>query len=448
MDFDEAVEYLLSLGHETLTIKLGLRNTELLFSALQNPERDFPAVQIAGTNGKGSTAVFLDSICRTASINTGLYTSPHLQSITERIRINGTPLSPERFAQHATEVRTIANQLLANGDISALPTFFEQVTAIALTAFRKSGISLAILETGLGGRLDSTTAAKAQICALTQIAFDHEEYLGNSLESIAAEKAAIIRPGVQVVVARQQPEVLAVIMRRCAEVGVRPSVDGCQWKINEVSKDGKFTVTFQTLSATYERVTLGLRGKHQIENAAVAIQLAEKLRDKGFTISNAAIVRGIEATSHNGRLEIIGAGPIFLLDGAHNPAGASALRTFLDDFALRPLTMMFAAMRDKSIEEIAKILFPLADDLILTSIQNPRAAGTETLLSFANEFARGRIMVATTSEEAIKIARKRTPANGMICITGSLYLIGETRDKIAEPNSTYMHPTKNSHDNN
>ena len=194
MQFQEAVEYLLSLGHETLTIKLGLRNTERLLAALDNPERAFQSVQIAGTNGKGSTAAMLDSICRAAGIRTGLYTSPHLVSINERIKICGAEIIREEFAACATVVRDVSEQL------EALPTFFEQVTAIALLAFRKAGIELAILETGLGGRLDSTTAANAHIVGITQIALDHQEYLGSTIANIAAEKAAIIRPGVRAVI--------------------------------------------------------------------------------------------------------------------------------------------------------------------------------------------------------------------------------------------------------
>ena len=194
MSFEEAVQYLLSLGHETLTIKLGLRNTELLLQSLDNPERAFQAVQIAGTNGKGSTAVMLDSICRAAGMKTGLYTSPHLVSITERIRIAGEQISEDDFARHTATVSDASYRLLASEQLDALPTFFEQVTAIALLAFREAGIELAILETGMGGRLDSTTAARAGIVAITPIAMDHEQYLGQTIESIASEKAAVIRP--------------------------------------------------------------------------------------------------------------------------------------------------------------------------------------------------------------------------------------------------------------
>src|SRR4029078_1222492 len=263
MNFQDAVQYLLSLGHETLAIKLGLRNTELLLAALDNPQRAFQSVQIAGTNGKGSTTAMLDSICRAAGIKTGLYTSPHLVSITERIKVSGVEITREDFAACATRVREVSERL------DALPTFFEQVTAIALLAFCNAGIELAILETGLGGRLDSTTAANAPIVAVTQIALDHQEYLGNTIASIAAEKAAIIRPGVRAVIGRQKyPEALDVLLQRCKETGVTPIL---------VDDDSY---------ANAARVTLALRGRHQIENAAIAICLAELL-----ALPHAAIMR-------------------------------------------------------------------------------------------------------------------------------------------------------------
>jgi len=432
MDFDDAVNYLLSLGHETLTIKLGLRTTELLLQALGNPQQSFKAVQIAGTNGKGSTAAFLDSICRNAGVRTGLYTSPHLESITERIKIDGVDVSPDAFARCVTQVRLAAESLLASGTLAALPTFFEQVTAIALVAFREAGIQLAILETGLGGRLDSTTAANARICAITQLSLDHEEYLGNTIEDIAAEKAAIIRADSKVVIANQQEKALAVILRRCEETGVVPFVDSCRSTIVDVSSDGRFSVVFETETTRYEKMRLSLRGRHQIENAAVAIQLAEVLNSQGFSISQAAIITGVERASHPGRLEFIGCDPTFLLDGAHNPAGASALHGFLNDFAKRPLTIVFGAMRDKRLEEIAETLFPIADNLVLTTVNNPRSATTAMLIPMAERFASGGVTETSISNEAIDTALDLTPPSGMICITGSLYLIGETRRRIQE----------------
>jgi dihydrofolate synthase/folylpolyglutamate synthase len=407
MQFGEAVQYLLSLGHETLTIKLGLRNTELLLQSLNNPERSFTSVQIAGTNGKGSTAAMLDSICLAAGIKTGLYTSPHLVSITERIRIAGSDITPADFARHASTVRTVAEDLLARQNIDALPTFFEHLTAIALLAFREAGVELAILETGLGGRLDSTTAANAAIVGITQIAMDHEEYLGSTLTSIAGEKAAVIRPGVTAIIGNQEPEALAVLLDRCNEVGVQPSLEPNR------DFDGN--------------VSLSLRGTHQRKNASVAIRLAEALN-----ISRESIIRGLETTQHPGRLELIDHQPPFLLDGAHNPAGAQALRDYLDEFDHGFLTLIFGAMSDKKLDRLAEILFPIADCLILTTIQNPRSASVQTLASLAKQFTRGVVFATDSSSEAVRTAITQTPPGGFICITGSLYLIGETRSIILE----------------
>ena len=399
MRFDEAVQYLLGLGHETLTIKLGLRNTQLLLQALDNPERAFLSVQIAGTNGKGSTAAMLDAICRAAGIKTGLYTSPHLVSITERVIVNGAEISQEDFARHATTVRAVAEDLRDRKEIEALPTFFEHVTAIALLAFREAGVEVAILETGLGGRLDSTTAANAAIVGITPIAMDHEDYLGDTLTSIASEKAAVIRPGVTAVIAEQPAEALAVLLERCAAVGVQPLLAG--------------NTDF------YKEIRLNLRGRHQLQNAAIAIRLAEALG-----IARAAIIRGLETVEHPGRLELISP---FLLDGAHNPAGAEALRNYLTETRPPWLTIVFAAMSNKKLDQIAAILFPLADCLVLTTVDNPRAASLELLTPLAQRYARGPVLKIPSSTAAISTAITQTPPEGLICVTGSLYLLGETR---------------------
>ena len=246
MNFDQSVNYLFGLGHETLAIKLGLRNTELLLEELGNPHKSFESVQIAGTNGKGSTAVVLEAMCRAAGIPTGLYTSPHLISITERIVIAGREISHDDFAANATAVRAAADHLVTSGKLEALPTFFEHVTAIALLAFKKAGVKLAILETGLGGRLDSTTVAGAQTVAITPIHLDHQHYLGDAIADIAREKAAIIRPGVTAVVAPQPPEALDVILRRCQECNVVPRVNDWRADVSGATSDGRFTVTFET----------------------------------------------------------------------------------------------------------------------------------------------------------------------------------------------------------
>jgi dihydrofolate synthase/folylpolyglutamate synthase len=426
MNFPETIEYLLSLGHETVAIKLGLHNTEVLLEALGNPHRSFQSVQIAGTNGKGSTAVFLESICRAAGMATGLYTSPHLISITERIRINGAEISENDFAALATRVRAAAEKLVGLGKLETLPTFFEHVTAIALLAFQEAGVPLAILETGLGGRLDATTVAAAETVAITPLALDHQEYLGETLAEIAREKAAIIRSGVVAVIAPQPAEAMEVILRRCAEVDVEPDLDQGRITIRDVTADGRCRVTFETAVAGYDEVLLGLRGRHQITNASVAIRLAEALQKQGAAISKAHVMEGLANSRHAGRLELFDGQPPILLDGAHNPSGARALRDYLDEFIKLPITMVFGAMNDKRLEENAEILFPAAEVLILTQPDNPRAAGVEKLRRLAVRFVSSdKVIVSASVAEAIDRARDQTAPGGIICVTGSLYLLGE-----------------------
>jgi dihydrofolate synthase / folylpolyglutamate synthase len=412
MTFNQALNYLLSLGHETLTIKLGLANTETLLAALGNPQKEFPAVQIAGTNGKGSTAVTLDSICREAGIRTGLFTSPHLISITERISIDGENVSEAAFAGLTTRVKDTAEELVKQGQLETVPTFFEHVTAIALLAFREAKVDLAILETGLGGRLDSTTAARAEIVAITPVAMDHEEYLGHTLAEIAAEKAAIIRSGVTAIIAPQTEEVLDVIIRQCEASGVEP-------RFVEPSR--------------HQNISIGLRGRHQIENTATAIALAEALREKGFAIPREAISKGVETARHPGRLELWEGPPQILFDGAHNPAAARALRDYLDEFVTQPITMIFGAMRDKALTEMAAVLFPVADRLILTELDNPRAASFDMLkLAVLENFNATKLHRASSAVEAVRIAKELTSANGLICVTGSLYLVGAVQKFLSD----------------
>ncbi len=424
MEFGETLFYLLSLGHETLAMKLGLRNTQLLLEALGNPHHSFSSVQIAGTNGKGSTAAMLDSICRHAGVRTGLFTSPHLISIIERIKIAGLNISEDEFASFATQVKGAAESLVANGRLQALPTFFEHVTAIALLAFKEAGVEIAILETGLGGRLDATTVAGAAIVAITSIAMDHQDYLGATLAEIAAEKAAIIQPGTTAIIAAQQEEASEVIRQRAAECGVEPSIADYQVPIKAATADGRFTVTFQTNAERYEAVSIGLRGRHQIENAATAIRIAEALSQQGWKIPQTAIVCGIASAQHAGRLELIGP---YLLDGAHNPAAAKTLLEYLNEFVNVPLTLVFGAMRDKNLVEMAAILFPAAAHLVLTQADNPRSASAEELEEIARALDVPNVFVTRSIREALTKANEVTSRPGLVCITGSLYLLGEAK---------------------
>ncbi len=424
MEFRETLSYLLSLGHETLAMKLGLRNTELLLEALDNPHHSFASIQIAGTNGKGSTAAMLDSICRQAGLRTGLFTSPHLISITERIKIAGVDISEEEFAGFAERVKGAAEILVAQAKLQALPTFFEHITAIALLAFKEASVEIAILETGLGGRLDATTVAGARVVAITPIALDHQDYLGATLAEIAAEKAAIIRPGTTAIIAAQQDEASEVIRRRTAECEVAPLMADHQTLIEAATDDGRFTATFQTKSERYESVRIGLRGRHQIENAATAIRIAEALSQLGWKIPRRAIVDGLATVQHPGRLEGTGQ---YLLDGAHNPAAAQTLLEYLNEFVKIPLTLVFGAMRDKNLMEMAAILFPVAARLVLTQADNPRSASAEELRAIADAIGVPKVVVTHSISEALTKAHEVTSSPGLVCITGSLYLLGEAK---------------------
>lgn len=431
MNFADSIEYLYNLGNEVLAMKLGLENIRKVLAALGNPEKKYLKVQIAGTNGKGSTCAFLESICVQAGIEVGMTTSPHLISITERIKINGQEISEKDFARNATHVREISEELVEKGELETVPTYFEQVTAIALNAFAEAKIELAILETGLGGRFDATTAANAEIVAITPIDYDHQRILGNTLAEIAAEKAAIIRRDTRVFVAPQKKEAEKVIYGKCREVSVEPI-----WAIPKVkltakredySENAIFNTGHITLFSkkdTYPNISLGLWGKHQWANAVLAIEIAEKLREFNFQIERNDICSGLEVARHKGRLEFY---KNILFDGAHNISGARALRKYLDEFIKQPITIIFGSMKDKDLSEIAEILFPKAENLILTKAANPRSMEVSELLKFVpKNFNMENVKVTETVEEALKIA-PYFALRGLILVTGSLYLVGEVQ---------------------
>ena len=427
MNFAESESYLLSLGNEVSAMKLGLENIRKLLHAIGDPQNNYLKVQVAGTNGKGSVCAFLNSICVTAGIRTGMYTSPHLVSMTERVKISGDDIAEEDFARLATQVREISEKLVASGDLENVPTYFEQVTAIGLLAFAEAKVELGILETGLGGRLDATTAANAEIAAITRIDLDHQRYLGETIEEIAAEKAAIIHEGSKVVILRQSHVVEQVIAGRCREVGVEPT-----WTTNKIRVTRDWDVrpgvvaTFETERASYVKILLwGMLGDHQVENAPVAVGIAEILQDAGLSIDSDAITIGLERASHPGRLEFYDG---FLFDGAHNIGGAKALRKFLDEFVDQPVTMIFGSMGDKAVGEIASVLFPRANKLILTQPDNSRALDASELRRVVPDgFDQANVFVTNTVLGAIEKAREVSNGNDLILVTGSLYLVGEVR---------------------
>jgi len=429
MNFQTSVEYLYSLGNEVTAMKLGLETTAKLLAALGSPEKKYLKVQVAGTNGKGSTCAFLDAICHSASIKTGLLTSPHLISITERIKINGEEISEIFFAKHATTIRKISEMLIEKGELEAVPTFFEQMTAIAVSAFAEAKIELAILETGLGGRFDSVTATQAEIAAITPIDFDHQQILGDTLTKIAREKAAIIREDTRVIVAPQKREAEDVIDGKCREVYVTPIWANPNVKMIEDLGNGLNYLSLATPKNNY-KVKFKMQGKHQWTNATLAIYIAENLRDYNFKIPKDSVENGLEKAEHKGRLELWNKpdASSILFDGAHNTAGANALKNYLDEFNEKPITMIFGAMGDKDASEIAATLFPKAARLILTKPDNPRSFEPMELIEFLPiNYDVKNVFQTASVEEALKIAGEISGLSDLICITGSLYLVGEAQ---------------------
>ncbi|MEP7075697.1 MAG: folylpolyglutamate synthase/dihydrofolate synthase family protein [Acidobacteriota bacterium] len=425
--FQESLDYLLSLGNEVSAMKLGLENIRRLLVELGDPQDNYIKVQVAGTNGKGSVCAFLDSICNTAGIKTGTFTSPHLVSITERIRINGADISEDDLARHATFVRETAESLLGKGELEYRPTFFEQITAIGLVAFAEAKVDVAILETGLGGRLDATTAANAEIAVITRIDFDHQEYLGETIEEITAEKAAIITAETRdVILGDQSREVMRLLRKHCSDLGIEPLNDEYEpWR---TLSNGDGTVKVGMSLIDFPPIRLGLKGKHQIENAQTALQAARALLYHGRFLDcesdeeEVRILEGLQNAWHPGRLEFRGQ---YLFDGAHNIGGAIALRDFLDETGDNPITMIFGAMKDKNVAAILEILLPKAERLILTKPANQRALTAEQIVRLLpNNYDRERVILTETAAEAFEKANEFNN-DGIILVTGSLYLVGE-----------------------
>jgi dihydrofolate synthase/folylpolyglutamate synthase len=435
MNYSDSVHALLALGRELASPqqarvqKFGLSNIALLAAALGDPQTKIPCVHIAGTNGKGSTAAMLESILRAAGLRTGLYTSPHLERINERIRIDGDDISDEKFAAAWTRVHTTIERLLAEGKLEAHPTYFECVTAMAFAAFAEAGAQFAVYEVGLGGRLDSTNIVVPEVAVITSIDFDHENFLGHSIAEIAGEKAGIIKPGVPVVSSVERPEAHAVIAMRAAELK-SPLVDIDEaWKIDIApGTEGRYRAKVKSTesSATLE-IEPPLAGRFQIRNALAAATAAQVLSQRGFNVGASAIEQGIRNARWPGRLERLAERPSVYLDGTHNPAGAKELLKFWqENFRGRRICLVYGAMRDKAVDEIAGLLFPAADSVILTEPLQPRAISAPLLAEMTAHLARNSAVVrdpAQALEHAIAVAGP----DDAVFATGSLYLVGDLR---------------------
>jgi dihydrofolate synthase / folylpolyglutamate synthase len=435
MNYQAAVRYLLSLGRElaaptqAAAAKFDLENIATLAAHLGRPDRSYTSIHIAGTNGKGSTAAFTEAILRRAGFRTGLYTSPHLERINERIRVNGQEISDADFADVFTKLVSLIEKLLASGDLRAHPTFFECVTALAFDHFARQRVEFAVFEVGLGGRLDATNILTPTISIITRLDFDHENFLGHSLPEIAREKAGILKPKVPVVLAAQRPEARDVVLARARELACEALEPSQIFQISrKPMEQGRVRAHVAELASTASfEIAPSLCGHFQLENALNALAAARLLQAKGFRISSHDIEEGIASTVWPGRLEKIQSAPDIYLDGAHNPSAARELAAFLaQNPAGRKIWLIFGALRDKAVDEIAGILFPLAAEVVFTEARTSRAISSAQLVEIAAHHA-GSFKVIPSAENAFEYALSNAAPSDVVLVSGSLYLVGQLR---------------------
>lgn len=413
-NYAEAVRYLYSLGNEVLTAKLGLERITQLLEALGNPHQKCRWVHVAGTNGKGSTCAMIEAGLRASGLRTGLYISPHLVEPTERIQICGQPVSQEQFAEAFQKVHETAERLLASAELDMHPTYFETVTAMAFVLFADAALDTVVLEVGLGGRLDATNVVTPELCVITPIDYDHQIFLGDTIEQIAAEKAGILKPGFFAVFAEQRPEA-EVILRAQAR---GPVIFSRDWPVVDLELDERGSRFRLRGSHQDYDIVCPLAGEHQVENARVAAIALGKL---GVSPS------GLSGTRWPARLELVRDRPAIIIDGAHNPAGTRSLAAYIRKFySGRRVWIVYGALRDKAVAEMTSILFPLADRIILTAPANSRAMAPEDIPAPGADLTH-------SIAEAIAVLGEAAP-DDVIFIAGSLYLAGEARVLLAKEN--------------
>jgi len=455
LSYETALAQMYALGHElaaTPSHKFDLAHMRVLLGALGHPEKKLDCVLIAGTNGKGSTAATLASILQASGLKTGLYTSPHLVRINERIRVDGSPISDDDFALLHDVVGRTAEGLVSEGELPWHPSFFEMLTAMAFEYFARTRPDVVVLEVGMGGRLDATNVAEPRLSVITDVALDHQKYLGDTVREIAREKAGIIREAGAVVMLPQMPEANDVIGNTILDLGARaisavpfvPPVSPGAAEFWENAAKGSTTggtgVTGENTGTPRSRYPLQvmgqqimvespLIGRHQLRNIALAIAGTEELHNQGFTqITAQTIERGVRETHWPGRFQVVRAvdgAPEIVLDVAHNPAGAWALRSTLSAaYEDRPVTMVFGVMRDKAVSEVAEILFPITEHVVVTQANNPRSA---TIAEIRQAAARIDVDIREASDVSSALAETRRIAgpNGLVVVTGSIYIVGE-----------------------
>ncbi|HLW97957.1 MAG TPA: folylpolyglutamate synthase/dihydrofolate synthase family protein [Candidatus Acidoferrales bacterium] len=437
MDYSEAVRYLLTLGRELAApsharaAKFDLANIQALAARMSDPQNQFRSIHIAGTNGKGSTAAMVESILRCAGYRTGLYTSPHLERMNERIRVDGEEISDAEFAGAFTRLHKLIEQMLSSGELAAHPTFFECITAMAFDEFARAEVEFAVLEVGMGGRLDSTNIVTPEVAVITQIHFDHESFLGHSIAEIAGEKAGIIKRGIPVVSAADHADAIRVVAQRAAELGAHLVEIDATYRLERLrAHDGFYTAVLAANSSTDSRratLHMALAGRHQVRNAITALAAARVLAERGFLVPDEAIAEGVATVRWPGRLERVAENPPVFLDGTHNPGGAAELAAFWDEhFKGRRIHLIYGSVRDKSVDEIAGLLFPRASTVIVTAPRQPRALSADALAAMTRHLA-PQMEVVPDPAEALERALAVAPPEDAIFVTGSLYLAGDLR---------------------
>lgn len=438
MSYSSAIDGLYSLAGELHTTpgqpkrKFELSEMRVLAEALDGPHLKFPSVLVAGTNGKGSTSATLASILTSAGYRTGLYTSPHLTRVNERIRIGGVDISDDDFAGYYFRVDDCARKLVNSGALRAHPSFFEVMTALAFLAFAEKQVDIAVLEVGMGGRLDATNIVEPLVSVIADISLDHTEWLGTTIAAIAREKAGILRRNGVLVTLPQHPEANQTIGEVATELNVR----GVNAAVYVPGRDEAGNSYFLPVLGEQIHVNSPLTGTHQQRNIALAIAAAVDLRNNhGYNISATQIAGGIRETRWPGRMERFSqAGRAdVLLDVAHNPAGAWALRAALSHLATEPhkMTAVFGCLADKPISELAQILFPLFESVILVEVDSPRRASLAQMAAAA-EPTGVTVQNADDVEDALQQARASTPDDGLVVVTGSVYLVGAARPYLTE----------------
>lgn len=408
MNYSECRDYLYRLGNEVLTMKFGLESIRTLLEALGNPHRDYPSILIAGTNGKGSVARFLNSICISSGLKTALYTSPHLVNLEERMRVNGAPIDRTTFAECFTQVIETIRAI----EMDPHPTFFETVTATAMLYFSRAGVEVAVLEIGMGGRLDSTNVVDPLVSVVTPVSYDHQQYLGSTLTEIAGEKAGIMRRGVPAISWQRFEEARSALRDAASRSGaLLHELHPGSVQVGECVS-GRYSFRYQG-----EWFQLGPPGGIQCRNGALAVEAARALQKAGLSVTDAGIRDGLERARTPGVLQFMEGRPTVLLDGAHNPDSIANLTEFIEVHTEPPRHLVFGMMKDKAIEPVLKALEGLFEKIFVARIDSPRSAGPEEIARVCPA-----VVPCPSAEAALQAARAGART---VVVTGSFFLVGE-----------------------